>query len=180
MVLALAAMASVATPVSGSPAPVTMESAMHEVLSWHPSVVQAAATLDARGEDVTIARAGYLPRISAGVGSGYDSRLGSIWRPRPQLSASQMLYDFGKVARAVDYARAGTRLGRADMLLAIDGLIRDTGYAMVEVQRNAAIIRPCKQRNVDHLLFKATRYFMIAASSLVTTRTMPSRSRLTH
>lgn len=33
MVLALAAMASVATPVSGSPAPVTMESAMHEVLS---------------------------------------------------------------------------------------------------------------------------------------------------
>src|SRR5436305_1051424 len=105
MVLALAAMASVATPVSGSPAPVTMESAMHEVLSWHPSVVQAAATLDARGEDVTIARAGYLPRISAGVGSGYDSRLGSIWRPRPQLSASQMLYDFGKVASAVDYAR---------------------------------------------------------------------------
>ncbi|EGI54397.1 outer membrane efflux family protein [Sphingomonas sp. S17] len=139
MVLALAAMASVATPVSGSPAPVTMESAMHEVLSWHPSVVQAAATLDARGEDVTIARAGYLPRISAGVGSGYDSRLGSIWRPRPQLSASQMLYDFGKVASAVDYARAGTRLGRADMLLAIDGLIRDTGYAMVEVQRNAAL-----------------------------------------
>lgn len=112
---------------------------MQEVLSWHPTVVQAASTLDARGEDVTVARAGYLPRISAGVGSGYDSRLGSIWRPRPQVSASQMLYDFGKVASAVDYARAGTRLGRADMLLAIDGLIRETGYAIVEVQRNAAL-----------------------------------------
>lgn len=112
---------------------------MQEVLSWHPTVLQAASTLDARGEDVTVARAGYLPRISAGVGSGYDSRLGSIWRPRPQVSASQMLYDFGKVASAVDYARAGTRLGRADMLLAIDGLIRETGYAIVEVQRNAAL-----------------------------------------
>lgn len=132
-------MASIATPVSGNSAPVTMERAMQEVLSWHPTVVQAASTLDARGEDVTVARAGYLPRISAGVGSGYDSRIGNIWRPRPQVSASQMLFDFGKVASAVDYARAGTRLGRADMLLAIDGLIRETGYAIVEVQRNAAL-----------------------------------------
>ncbi|WP_294237295.1 TolC family protein [uncultured Sphingomonas sp.] len=118
---------------------VTLESAMHEVMAWHPSVAQAAATVEARGEDVTVARAGYLPRISAGVGSGYDNRLGSVWRPRPQLSASQMLYDFGKVAGAVESARAGTRIGRADMLLAIDGLIRDTGYALVEVQRNAAL-----------------------------------------
>ena len=134
-----AMLAFLVTTAAGAEPAVTMESAMHEVLQWHPAVTQAAATVEARGEDVEVARAGYLPRISAGVGSGYDSRLGSIWRPRPQVSASQMLFDFGKVAGAVDAARAGTRIGRADMLLAVDGLIRDTGYAMIEVQRNAAL-----------------------------------------
>lgn len=135
---AILAVIMASAPVSAEPA-VTMESAMREVLAWHPSVTQASATLDARGEDVEVARAGYLPRISAGVGSGYDSRISTGWRPRPQLSASQMLYDFGKVAGAVESARAGTRIGRADLLLAVDGLIRDTGFAMIEVQRNAAL-----------------------------------------
>ncbi|WP_257575412.1 TolC family protein [Sphingomonas sanguinis] len=133
------AMSAITITAAAEPAAVTMESAMHEVLAWHPSVVQATATVEARAEDIAVARAGYLPRISAGVGSGYDNRIGSAWRPRPQVSASQMLYDFGKVAGAVESARAGTRIGRADLLLAVDGLIRDTGFALVEVQRNAAL-----------------------------------------
>ena len=45
------------------------------------------------------------------------------------------------------------------------------------MQRSAATIRPCKQRNVD--LLKATKSFTIAASS-DTTRTMPLHSRLTY
>lgn len=118
--------------------PLTLESAAHEAIAWHPSLIEAAGALAARGEDVKAARAGYLPTISAGVGSGYDSRVSGTWRPRPQLGASQMLYDFGKVASDVAGARAGTRLGRADMLLAIDALIRDTAYALVEYQRAAA------------------------------------------
>jgi outer membrane protein, adhesin transport system len=117
----------------------SLEAAVRQAVAWHPNVVAAAATLDARDADVDVARAGYLPRVSAGIGTGYDNRLGSSWRPRPQLSASQMLYDFGKVRSGVDFAQAGTRIGRADLLLAIDGLIRDTGYAMVELQRNAAL-----------------------------------------
>lgn len=117
----------------------SLEGAVRQAVAWHPNVVAAAATLDARGEDIAVARTGYLPRVNAGIGAGYDNRLGSSWRPRPQLSASQMLYDFGKVRSAVDAAEAGTRIGRADLLIAIDALIRETGYAMVEVQRNAAL-----------------------------------------
>jgi len=117
----------------------SLEAAVRRAVAWHPNVDAAAATLDARGADVDVARAGYLPRVSAGVGAGYDNRFGSAWRPRPQVSASQMLYDFGKVRSAVDAAQAGTKVGRADLLLAIDGLIRDTGYAVVEVQRNAVL-----------------------------------------
>lgn len=115
--------------------------AVRRAVTWHPDVTAAAATLDARGEDVNAARAGYLPRVNVGVGLGYDNRITSNWSPRPQVSASQMLFDFGKVRSAVEAARAGTRVGRADLLIAIDALIRETGYAVIEVQRNAALHR---------------------------------------
>ncbi|MEC3910174.1 TolC family protein [Sphingobium sp. CR2-8] len=119
--------------------PVTLESAAREAIAWHPALTQAAGDLNARGEDVNVARAGYSPQISAGLATGYDSRLTGDWRPRPQVSASQMIYDFGKVGSAVDAAEAGTRVGAADMLLAIDGLIRDIGYALIEAQRGEAL-----------------------------------------
>lgn len=119
-------------------APVTLESAAKEAIAWHPSLMEAAGALAARGEDVAAARAGYLPTISAGIGSGYDSRVSGTLRPRPQVGASQMLFDFGKVSSEIAGARAGTRIGRADLLLAVDTLIRDTAYAIVEYQRAAA------------------------------------------
>lgn len=119
--------------------PVTLESAAREAVAWHPAVTEATGVLGARGEEVAVARAGYLPRVSAGIGSGYDNRIAGNWRPRPQVGAEQMLFDFGKVRSAIDAARAGTRAGRGELLLAIDTLIRDTGYAVIEVQRAAAL-----------------------------------------
>lgn len=118
---------------------VTLESAALEAVSWHPSVTQAAGVLNARGEDINVARAAYGPQISAGIGAGYDNRIGDSWRPRPQIGASQTLFDFGKTASDVDAARAGSRVGHAEMLLAIDSLLRDTGFAVVEVQRATAL-----------------------------------------
>ena len=118
---------------------VTFQTAAHAAVAWHPSLKQAEGTLGARRENVAIARAGYYPQISGGLQSGYDNRVGSSWRPRPTLSADQMLFDFGKVSSAVEQARAGTREGRAQLLLAVDDLVRDTAYAVIEVQRAAAL-----------------------------------------
>jgi adhesin transport system outer membrane protein len=119
--------------------PVTLEGAAREAIAWHPALTQAAGELKARGEEVSVARAGYSPQISAGLATGYDSRLTGDWRPRPQVNLSQMLYDFGKVGSAVDAAEAGTRVGEAQLLIAIDTLVRDTSYAMIEVQRGEAL-----------------------------------------
>ncbi|MEC3950785.1 TolC family protein [Sphingobium sp. HWE2-09] len=118
---------------------ITWEAAAREAIAWHPALTVAAGELNARGEEVNVARAGYSPQISAGLATGYDSRLTGDWRPRPQINASQMIFDFGKVSSAVEGARAGTRVGEAEMLLAIDGLVRETGYAMIEVQRGEAL-----------------------------------------
>lgn len=124
---------------NGARLPLTLEHATHEAVNWHPSVTEAIGRLNARTEDVDVAKAGYRPQISVGLESGYNNTMQSNWRPRPNVSASQMLYDFGKVSSSVAFARAGTKMGQAQLLLAVDSLIRDTSYAMIEVQRGDAL-----------------------------------------
>lgn len=119
--------------------PVSLETAPREAVSWHPSVAEAIARLSERETDIDVARAGYQPQIRAGIGSGYNNVLRSQWRPRTDVTASQMLFDFGKTAGAVESARAGTRVGRANLLLSVDQLVRDTAYAVIEVQRGEAL-----------------------------------------
>ena len=123
----------------GQTASVTLESAVREAVGWHPSVAEAIGRLNARAEDIAVAKAGYRPQLEAGISGGYDSARSPSWRPRAQISASQMLYDFGKTACAVARAEAGTQVREAQVLQAVDNLIRDTSYAVVELQRAAGL-----------------------------------------
>lgn len=116
--------------------PIRWEDAVREAVRWHPSISEGADIVRASGEDVEVAEAGYRPQISGGVNTGYDNLAGANWRPRATLSASQMLFDFGKVKSSVAFAEAGTRASRADLLFVIDTLIRDTSYAVIEIQRD--------------------------------------------
>ena len=118
---------------------VTLEGAVRDALDWHPAIVQAVGEMNANGEAIAEARAGYSPQISAGLGSGFDNRVSGTWRPRPQVGASQMLFDFGKVRSAVDYARFGHQESQAELLVTVDTLVRDTGLAVIELQRAAAL-----------------------------------------
>lgn len=120
---------------------VTLDEAARRAVNWHPSVTEAIARLNAQAEEVDVAKAGYKPEISVGVGSGYDNAIGgnTRWRPRANVSAAQMLFDFGKVSSAVAIAEAGTQVTRAQVLLAVDTLIRDTSYAVIEIQRGEAL-----------------------------------------
>lgn len=122
------------------PGALTIEAAAREAVAWHPSVEEAEADLAARAEEIDVARAGYRPSVEAGIGSGYDSFGPSRWRPRANLSVTQMVHDFGKVRSAVSAARAGTRAGEARLLIAVDALVRDTAYAVIELQRTAALL----------------------------------------
>lgn len=143
MVLGSAAAAGVVAPadVAGPPAEaaVTLEAAVRRAVAWHPALGEAAGILAARAEEVGAARAGYLPQVTAGIGSGFDNRVSGDWRPRPQIGGSQMLVDFGKVGSAVAAARADTRAGRAELLVAVDALVRDVAHTVIEVQRARAL-----------------------------------------
>lgn len=122
-------------------APLTLEQAARLALDWHPSIIQAASEIGVQEQAIAEAHANYLPQISAGVGTGFDNRLSASWRPRPQVGGSQMLFDFGKVRSAVEAARSGRDAEQAELLLAIDQLVRETALAVIEMQRALALDR---------------------------------------
>lgn len=143
--------ARAAAPVS-SPAPassaaqariVDMQAAVDKAVSWHPLVRGARSQVLQANEGVDAARAGYYPSIRAGVNTrssnspitGYDSR----HIQRAEISASQMLYDFGKVESRVDQARGASEIARARVLMSLDEVVRNTAYAWVEARRQEAV-----------------------------------------
>ncbi len=130
--------AGAAAPQTPPNGPLTLESAVQRAVSYHPSVVEAVSRLNQQGEAVNEARAGYRPRVSWGVNTNFDSREGD-YRPSLDVSASQMIYDFGKVDGRVKIATAGIEGRKSQVLMAVDDLIRETAQAAIEVQRNKAL-----------------------------------------
>ena len=125
---------------------ITLESAVHDAVGWHPSIDQAVAALSSSGQEIEEAKAGYYPQISGGVGPSLSVVGGVSWRPRATVSSSQMLYDFGKVRSSVDAAKAGEKISRADLLQAVDGLARNTSFAVIEVQRGKALLAVAQEQ----------------------------------
>lgn len=124
----------------------SFEQAVKKAVLWHPSIDEAVNNLNMRGARIDEAQAGYMPRISGNVNSGYANQNNDSWRPKMSISATQMLYDFGKVRNSVDVATAGKQIGKAHLLLAVDQLIRETSTAYIEVQRYSALLSVANQQ----------------------------------
>lgn len=116
-----------------------MIEAVRSAVAWHPAVNEAISRLNQGKEGVKAARSAYGPQLSVGLGSDFDDPAGAGIRPRATVSASQMLYDFGKVSSEVASARATQAIDHAELLDTIDTLARDTSYAVIEVQRAVAL-----------------------------------------
>lgn len=121
--------------------PVTLEDAVRRAVSWHPSIDQAIADLSISEQAIREAKASYYPQISGGMGPSLTFVDGVRWLPRATLSGSQMIHDFGKARSSVDIARAGERVSKADVLLAVDNLARNVSTAVIEIQRGFALLK---------------------------------------
>lgn len=142
LVAQLDAPATIATayapPATG--AALGLEDAVRRAVGWHPSIDEAMARLLEQSEAINIARSGAFPSVSGGLSLGTDDAIGgSSLEPQLNLSATQTLFDFGKLSGAVAVATAGTNASRAQVLLATDKVILDTAYALIEVQRFEAL-----------------------------------------
>ncbi|PWU30266.1 type I secretion protein TolC [Pseudomonas sp. RW407] len=114
----------------------------------YPSIRDAAAQLDQQREAINVARAGYLPTIQTGLNTGRQGAYGS--GQNLSLSASQMIYDFGKVANAVKGAEAGVRVQRFQLMSEVDEVARQSAQALIEVARYRAL-RDSARTLVDSL-----------------------------
>jgi adhesin transport system outer membrane protein len=132
---------AVGQPTDLAPVGATLDigRAVAAAVAWHPVVRNAAGSVLEAGDYVQVARAGYLPQVSAGISSGYNNRnltgYDARRAHRANISVSQMLYDFGKVGSEVERAQAQKSAAQARVLMAVDDLARDTAQAWVEVRR---------------------------------------------
>ncbi|MEO9339495.1 TolC family protein [Mesorhizobium sp. SB112] len=136
--LFLGGLSLIATVPPVSSQELSLEDAVRKAVSWHPSIDEAIGRLNQQAERINEAKSGYMPRVEGGLSTSYGNR-DEGFQPVLNLSASQMIYDFGKVSSAVDSATAGTQGTRARVLLAVDQLVRETSYSAIELQRNRAL-----------------------------------------
>ncbi len=118
----------------------TLEQAVLTAVNWHPSIDEAVGTINQNTAEIGVARAGYYPKVKGGIGPSYSSEYGGEWQPSLNVSASQMVYDFGKVSSSVDAKTATANVSHAQLLLDVDILIRETANAVIEIQRYQALL----------------------------------------
>lgn len=116
-----------------------LNTAVRNAVVSHPSVVESMGNFYSSLEEVDVARAGYFPRVSAGIGNGYRHEASTSW-DNYNISASQTLYDFGRTSSSVEAASYRAERSRADILVTMDDLALDTAEAFIEVQRHQALL----------------------------------------
>ncbi|MCD9124715.1 TolC family protein [Luteimonas fraxinea] len=132
----------------GWQSPETSSPADDEQLDWrqtvqlavarYPSIAGARSAIDQQASLVDAARSGYLPRVQAEVTSGQQGEFGT--GQVATVGLSQMLYDFGKTRSAVAREQAAGEREAAELLLAIDAVIEQTGQALIEIHRYEVLL----------------------------------------
>lgn len=112
----------------------TLKEAVQRAVEWYPSITESLGRLYQQNEQVAIARSGYYPQVNAGISSEFRTSSGQS-EEAFNVTASQLLYDFGKVSNDVKAELFGMDRDEARVLLAIDQLARETAQVVMEIQR---------------------------------------------
>ena len=148
--LATAVSTSASAQVVKSAEPMEMVQAVRAAVQVHPSIRGARAQEQQAAEGVEVAKAGYRPQISGGLESQVNSYRNSSYDSRSvytaTLNASQMLFDFGKVAGAKRQAEAGVRASEAQVQLAMDDIIARTAQAWVDARTQQRLVEIAREQ----------------------------------
>lgn len=117
----------------------TMQAAVQQAVNWYPSIAETLGRLYQQNEQVAVARSGALPQVNAGLSSEYRTS-SSQTEEAFNITASQMLYDFGKVENKVKAELFGVERDQARVLLAIDQLALEVAQAVIDIQRFEALL----------------------------------------
>ncbi|HCA5721664.1 TolC family outer membrane protein [Acinetobacter baumannii] len=119
--------------------------AIYQALQRRPEITESIAMIAGQSASIDVAKAAYYPQISGGITTA-DLTSGERGRQLFTISASQMLYDFGKVKRSVDIEKAKLIQEQANTLVNIDDIAYQTANAIVNIKRYQEIIRIADQQ----------------------------------
>lgn len=130
---------------SGLAAHLNLFEAVKLAVLRHPDISKAISSLAAQNANIDVARAGYYPQLSAGVSTG-DMTSGERGRQLINLSATQMLYDFGKIKSSVNTQEAKLLVAQAEVLVSIDQIALEVASAIVNIKRYQEITRIAREQ----------------------------------
>ncbi|UOG18249.1 TolC family protein [Acinetobacter sp. PK01] len=119
--------------------------AVHQALRHRPEITQSIAMIAGQGANIDAAKAEYFPQVSGGITTA-DLTTGERGRQLYTLSATQMLYDFGKIKSSVDIEKAKLLQEQANALVNIDDIAYQTANAIVNIKRYQEIVRIADQQ----------------------------------
>ncbi|OLF52214.1 hypothetical protein BTN82_26215 [Pseudomonas chlororaphis] len=145
-----------------------LATAIHMAIASYPDIKRAHEGVNEQLQYVEVARAGYLPKINGGVKSGYQSATpGGNSAQVFDLTASQMLYDFGKVASAVETSQAGVAERQAEVRLSTERVTLNTTQAFLDSQyyQRAVLIAREQIESLEKVSALARQRFDMGAST---------------
>lgn len=111
----------------------------------NPEISQALSTLASQGSNIDVAKAQYYPQLSGGIGTG-DLTSGERGRQLLSLTATQMVYDFGKVKSSVNIQESKLATEQANVLVSIDNVALETANAIINIKRYQEITAIAQQQ----------------------------------
>lgn len=107
---------------------------IHLVLQQHPKIKQDLEYLAGQNAYIDVARAGYFPQLSGGISTG-DFNSGERGRQLLSLSATQLLFDFGKTDATVGTQQAKLLSRQANVLNDIDDIALEAAQIIIHINR---------------------------------------------
>ena len=133
------------TITAGIPQKMNLMEAVHRAVQRRPEITQSISTLSAQAANIDVARSGYYPQLSGGIGTG-DLTSGERGRQMVSLNATQMLYDFGKIKTNVNVEEARLAEQQARVLVSLDQVAFEVADAIVNIKRYQEITKIAQQQ----------------------------------
>lgn len=145
----------------------SLNNAVEYAVQRNPEIAQRLSILASQNAMIDIVKAQYFPQITGGIGTG---NLTSSQRDRQMLSltATQLLYDFGKVKASVDTQKIKLELEQANVLLSIESIAYQVCAAIINIERYRKSIQISEQQisGIQHILDIANLRARAGISSL--------------
>lgn len=144
--------------VSGPTLAISLQDAVKHTLESHPEILAARHEIDARRAEVRLAKAGFLPRLDATAGVGYEENRTpstldetiSMTRNEMSLQARQMVFDGFATADEVDRQEARVDSATYLALASTEGVTLRTAEVYLNLLRQLDLLKLAKENLKQH------------------------------